>query len=346
MVFRGWGGEGEPDAKQIFMEETNMKKIIATVLAMVMALALCSTAFAATGDVTAKSIRSTSDSKAVWFNTAGTSASSTDLKNITLTYHKAVAVKTNSNGEATNIGTACVAYYTVEVDGIVGYPSSAGTLTEKKLVAVSTLAAADYVVYYDAEYNGTEALEDSKDAIKNESGVVLYLAELDPVYKGVGTKFTNVGTKCGQVDLDTDETYYTSNKKDNDCIYKLLDEYTSATETMLVNGNLVPVEYTNKDTDDTVAHKATPTVKDGKVTGYTCSECKLAAIEAANFKSIPSDAQQITGNWYFPAVAASTTPTDGKTSPKTFDAGVAMYVGMALASVTGSAVVIGKKKEF
>ena len=29
------------------MEETNMKKIIATVLAMVMALALCTTAFAA-----------------------------------------------------------------------------------------------------------------------------------------------------------------------------------------------------------------------------------------------------------------------------------------------------------
>ena len=33
-------------------------------------------------------------------------------------------------------------------------------------------------------------------------------------------------------------------------------------------------------------------------------------------------------------------------SPKTFDAGVAMYAGMALMSVAGSAVVIGKKKEF
>ncbi len=35
-----------------FMEETNMKKIIATVLAMVMALALCTVAFAATTTVT------------------------------------------------------------------------------------------------------------------------------------------------------------------------------------------------------------------------------------------------------------------------------------------------------
>ena len=40
------------------------------------------------------------------------------------------------------------------------------------------------------------------------------------------------------------------------------------------------------------------------------------------------------------------TATENKPSPKTFDAGIAMYVGMALTSVAGSAVVIGKKKEF
>ena len=44
--------------------------------------------------------------------------------------------------------------------------------------------------------------------------------------------------------------------------------------------------------------------------------------------------------------AASTTPNTNKPSPKTFDAGIAKYVGMALTSVAGSAVVIGKKKEF
>ena len=45
----------------------------------------------------------------------------------------------------------------------------------------------------------------------------------------------------------------------------------------------------------------------------------------------------------------STKPADTKTgvdSAKTFDAGIAMYVGMSLLSVAGSAVVIGKKKEF
>ena len=57
---------------------------------------------------------------------------------------------------------------------------------------------------------------------------------------------------------------------------------------------------------------------------------------------------QVAGVWV--VADASNTPTDTKTdgnkSPKTFDAGIAMYVGMALTSVAGSAVVIGKKKEF
>ena len=40
------------------------------------------------------------------------------------------------------------------------------------------------------------------------------------------------------------------------------------------------------------------------------------------------------------------TTTTGVESAKTFDAGIAMYVGMSLMSVAGTAVVIGKKKEF
>lgn len=42
----------------------------------------------------------------------------------------------------------------------------------------------------------------------------------------------------------------------------------------------------------------------------------------------------------------SSKPASGVESAKTFDAGVAMYVGMSLLSVAGGAVVIGKKKEF
>ena len=49
--------------------------------------------------------------------------------------------------------------------------------------------------------------------------------------------------------------------------------------------------------------------------------------------------------WSLKAGTAAGTK-DGVNSAKTFDAGVAMYVGMSLLSVAGGAVVIGKKKEF
>ena len=56
--------------------------------------------------------------------------------------------------------------------------------------------------------------------------------------------------------------------------------------------------------------------------------------------------------WCWTLTAGSTdnkkddTKKPGVDSAKTFDAGIAMYVGMSLLSVAGSAVVIGKKKEF
>lgn len=46
--------------------------------------------------------------------------------------------------------------------------------------------------------------------------------------------------------------------------------------------------------------------------------------------------------YYFPADGSANAP---KASPKTFDAGVGVYVGMAVLSVCGSAVVLGKKRK-
>ena len=43
---------------------------------------------------------------------------------------------------------------------------------------------------------------------------------------------------------------------------------------------------------------------------------------------------------------ATTTPNEVVTSPNTFDAGIGMYVAMSVMAAAGSAIVIGKKKEF
>ena len=272
-----------------------MKKIIATVLAMVMALALCSTAFAA--DITGYT-------QAV---TEGAKISTTAKK---VEFHKAVAAEVDKDGKQTN--TANIAYYTMEdVSG--------------KYVTVGTLAEADYVVYSDAKGDN----------------VMMYLAKTVAAYEGTGTVFTNFGKGCGQVNFTpvAGNTYYTSNEKGNTTIY-VADK--TGTDALMVGGALVNVKATTAPA--ATKHTWVPTVKDGDIVGYTCPTCKLAAVKAPNVASIPSGAQVISGTWYFPAAAASTTTTTS--SPKTFDAGIAMYVGMALTSVAGSAVVIGKKKEF
>ena len=62
-------------------------------------------------------------------------------------------------------------------------------------------------------------------------------------------------------------------------------------------------------------------------------------LDAAEWKALPGTVRP--SNYVTNGAA-----TENKPSPKTFDAGIAMYVGMALISVAGSAVVIGKKKEF
>ena len=296
-----------------------MKKIIATVLAMVMALALCSTAFAADVTVTAKAVMPT-NGKTVYYTVSGDT-----VQDITLTLKAAVAPKLNSDNQQKN--TANVAYYVVP---------PVGTFTGGKYVVVGSLAEADLVVYSTCTKDGTA------------SGVLYYLAKTDAFYDGTGTVFTNFGTKCGQVNLsgyDKTETYYTSNGVNQKGIYMANDE---GTITLMVNGKLVKVsEAAVNKADITVKHAPIPTVENNKVVGYTCSICGTKAIKAPNYASIPDGAQIIPNTtWYFPAAAASTTTNTTNKSPKTFDAGIAMYVGMALTSVAGSAVVIGKKKEF
>ena len=275
-----------------------MKKIIATVLAMVMALALCATAFA----------------EPLTYFAEGTGKN--DKGNGSTKTYTFVAAKdpTVKDGDTTAKGN--VAYY-VESD------------TGVKYVTVSTLGEADVVLYTDSD----------------KKNVVMYLDKVnDPAYL-VATVFTDFGDKCGQYKkpaaYTASKTYYKAEFEGKDVLYVAED---TGSESVLVNGKLVAV---TKVADATkVAHAAVPTVKDGKVTGYTCSICKLAAVEAANYASIPAGAQIVGETLYYFPVSASSTTTNGTTSPKTFDAGIAMYVGMALTSVAGSAVVIGKKKEF
>ena len=278
-----------------------MKKIIATVLAMVMALALCTTAFAA--NVESGFLKSTADGKDV-----------PAVEKTGITYVGNTDPKT-TDGKTT---AGVYAHYTI--DG-------------KIYIVVNTLAEATDVLYKEAE-------------AKN---VVLYLAEIPTANYVAGKVYSDFADTCGKYEkpanYDATKTYYTYEYAGN--TYLAVADSTTGNGVLVVDGKVVVVTTLTAATK--VAHVAVPTVKDGKITGYTCSKCKLAAVEAPNFASIPADGTSLGttyGNWYWPATVSTDTKTDTNKSPKTFDAGIAMYVGMALTPVAGSAVVIGKKKEF
>ena len=276
-----------------------MKKIIATVLAMVMALALCTTAFAATGDTVEGYLKGAN---------VGASAVKT-----TLTY-------TGNTDPKTTDGKTVAGVYAHYTEATYG-----------DFIVVNSLADATAVLYSD-------------EACKN---VIMYLGQVEVVSYFTGKVYNDFADVCGKFDkpasYDATKTYYTYEDNGTTKLAVAAGSSETADKLLTVDGKVVRV-VTLAATK--VQHTAVPTVKDGKITGYTCSKCKAVAVEAPNYASIPAgaDTTNLTGNWYW---TTSTTPsTDKNTSPKTFDAGIAMYVGMALTSVAGSAVVIGKKKEF
>ena len=283
-----------------------MKKIVALVLTLVLALSLATVAFGETAKTVTGYVMSTDKTGGLVDSTAA----------VTFTYTKA-ADPTVDKTTGYTTGWGHVAYYTLDATGV-------------KYVVVDSLAAADVVLYNSVKADGT-----GKD-------VIMYLAVENPDYF-VAKAFTNFGEKCGQFDYaayDKTATYY-SYEFNGDTYIRKADKDGAAS--LMVNGKLVSV-------GDAVlvelnGHTAVPTVKDGETVGYTCSVCGAVAVKAANKASIPATAEQIGDTlWYF--AAAGTAATTGVASAKTFDAGVALYAGMALMSVAGSAVVIGKKKEF
>ena len=276
-----------------------MKKIIATVLAMVMALALCATAFAANPEYTAA------------YNKKGN--------------------KVSVKGDV----------YTVVTDAAVKpvSPAENGSVKGYHITGISSLAGVYYVAATAADYDLKLTADGRAD---------LYLKEAPNSSLGYSfkvTAFTAIGEKCEQLDVDATGTYYSHTVSG-------VTTYYEASETgmsVLFNNELITVSALNADLN---GHdwKAASYNKDNTVATFKCADCGTVATvyktadaaKAAGAGTVDTFAGYVIGYTY----TAGTTATTTTSSPKTFDAGIAMYVGMALTSVAGSAVVIGKKKEF
>ena len=287
-----------------------MKKIIATVLAMVMALALCTTAFAAS-----KYVLYDEDKKSTDIMVTKTDASS---KNKTTLYYTYV-----DEGDAT--------HYLVPAD------------------------KSNYDGYVEGNY--VKEVNADEDTIDN------FISYADgKLVKMTAKSGEKVERNCTTSVFDTD-VYF---DKDNAAFVKVEDG--TGTYNMLYNGVILSVD----DVTDEIAEGSHLWIKGDKVDdgiyNVKCASCgatavayetlKLAGtktvvkydqakgIATANDMEKNWEGDLLDSDWYVTTSASTDTKTDGNKSPKTFDAGIAMYVGMALTSVAGSAVVIGKKKEF
>ena len=287
-----------------------MKKIIATVLAMVMALALCTTAFAAS-----KYVLYDEDKKSTDIMVTKTDASS---KNKTTLYYTYV-----DENDAT--------HYLVPAD------------------------KSNYDGYVEGNY--VKEVNADEDTIDN------FISYADgKLVKMTAKSGEKVERNCTTSVFDTD-VYF---DKDNAAFVKVEDG--TGTYKMLYNGVILSVD----DVTDEIAEGSHLWIKGDKVDdgiyNVKCASCgatavayetlKLAGtktvvkydqakgIATANDMEKNWEGDLLDSDWYVTTSASTDTKTDGNKSPKTFDAGIAMYVGMALTSVAGSAVVIGKKKEF
>ena len=290
------------------MEETNMKKIIATVLAMVMALALCTTAFAA-------------DNYDLYL------ANSTNISGKVIAANGAVAEKTNKS---------------ITITAAASYSDGTGNL--------EYLTDADSVIYVKTT---TPTVADYAVTVTGKKDILFYVTKVDaaPNYIASAKAFTDFGYKCGQVvNTDNSKYYEITTGTLTGKVFKADD---AGTNSVLVDGKLVKLADTNATVKDHTWVVSASKVENGKVvpTEAVCGICgsKTTAIYKTGEAPAGSKTETLTGvDGYVvvPNGASTTTPAGNTTSPKTFDAGIAMYVGMALTSVAGSALVIGKKKEF
>ena len=266
-----------------------MKKIIATVLAMVMALALCTTAFAAT----------------TYTKICGPDGKERTEEN---TPDEQAVIK-NADGSGSVKGYKVGNYCFVSAD------------------------ASDFTWKLMAEGKAPLYIKDAP------NNTLAYVAK--------AKLYTNVGEGCEQLDVaDTTLKYYVST--DDNGVNTYYVESTSGVN-VLVDGKLVSV--TKLELGLTKHTWKVDTLnKDNTVATYKCKDCGTIATVYKTKEAAEAAGATMTdtfgGNIIGWGGAAKPADTDKNSSPKTFDAGIAMYVGMALTSVAGSAVVIGKKKEF
>ena len=305
-----------------------MKKIVALVLSLVMVLGLATTAMAApdTYDMYETTIANYAAGKLTATATAFRTGYTVD---------KVPAVQ-NADGSGN------LEYYNVNNNGLYFVKTTAPTIADYAITA----AGKTDILFYLAQVSEEE---------------VKYVAE--------ASAFTSFGQSCGQIyQVDKDIEYVMISKSSEVAVEKFgvyaVNADFAGDYSVLVGGEIVSVdapklaENTVLTVDGLLGHKWAVTGVKADTTGKTqptevkCLNCGAVVTkfyDAATKVPAGSIPTKVDGYDYWfvaPLAGATTTPVvdgDKVESAETFDAGIAMYVGMSVMAAAGSAVVLKKK---
>ncbi len=325
---------------QIYLlEEPNMKKIVALVLSLVMALSLCTVAFA--------------DGYDIEVTKKGEHTKYDELKSVAQTDTVLPHYEGKANGEWF-VETADPDVYDSASNFIVTYQRDGKIVyllrVEKDDLKVNALKA-DAVAehkYVGCGDNNAKAPKDCYKDVKNSNYWIKSDADDAVAYVTVDGDYDNVvavraATVFGK-DGNWDRNSEVVPSGHLMVLVKKNVEYKTSTDGKIVKDvNEYKCYFCNRTFYGSDFPYSTPETAD------TYSSTFANELVKAKFVNVEDGVILGDVAYYWTTDKDNDTKTDDTNkvpSAKTFDAGVAMYVGMSLLSVAGGAVVIGKKKEF
>ena len=337
-----------------------MKKVLATILALVMALGLTTAAWAE-GEGSAKVGNVEYNTLQAAVDAAAEGQTVVLLKDVDASSGVTVGKKIvlDMNGKKL--------YNTVDIWDTSWSLISVQANGDLTITGNGTFAAKENDCY------AVDVQDGGKVTIQNGT----FIGNIHAVYVLTGTAIINGGTYTVQQKFSEAKPY--------DFVLNCYDaNHTNGTATITVNGGEFPqIDPSNckaegEGTNFVASGVAVATVVDGDNTSYAVGSAVIAAaanngksvtvtktgpvtgVDAGKSIAVADGVTGVTVNgvtvtgdsytvpqssgyyYYYPTTDTKTTDTKG--SPKTFDAGIALYVGMALTSAAGVAFV-GKKRE-
>ena len=324
---------------QIYLlEEPNMKKIVALVLSLVMALSLCTVAFA--------------DGYDIEVTKKGEHTKYDELKSVAQTDTVLPHYEGKANGEWF-VETADPDVYDSASNFIVTYQRDGKIVyllrVEKDDLKVNALKA-DAVAehkYVGCGDNNAKAPKDCYKDVKNSNYWIKSDADDAVAYVTVDGDYDNVvavraATVFGK-DGNWDRNSEVVPSGHLMVLVKKNVEYKNSADGKIVKDvNEYKCYFCNRTFYGSNYQYSTPETADVYSSEYAKQLVNAGFVNVADGVILGDVA------YYWTTDKDNGTKADNKgvNSAKTFDAGVAMYVGMSLLSVAGGAVVIGKKKEF